>query len=88
MTSNNPSVVQTNKPDLKPCPFCGGEAERKLAYGYAEGWYIKCNKCKIKTFPIFIDYPRVTYAGGNDESTRYTSEKAAKIAEDMWNRRV
>lgn len=74
-------------PELKPCPFCGGKAEMKKAWGHAEGWYIKCNKCKMKTMPILIDYPRITYMGGYDESTRYTSEQAAKIAEDMWNRR-
>lgn len=28
--------------DLKPCPFCGGEAT--LA-GFSGNWYVRCDKC-------------------------------------------
>lgn len=31
--------------DLKPCPFCGGEAT--LKYLETRGYYIKCEKCGV-----------------------------------------
>lgn len=35
---------------LKPCPFCGGEAEiRKDA---CRGIFVRCNKCLIGTQPV------------------------------------
>lgn len=36
--------------ELKPCPFCGGEAEvmETWAYGCAEK-HIQCKKCAIRT---------------------------------------
>ncbi len=73
---------------LKPCPFCGGEAEMRKAYGYIDGWCVRCSQCKMTTLPILIDQPRITYADGTDETTRYTSEQAATIAAAAWNRRA
>ena len=32
--------------ELKPCPFCGGEAELKINYCAA---YIKCKVCDVST---------------------------------------
>ena len=42
-----------SKTVLKPCPFCGGEAEVKegWAYGYHES-RIRCKKCAISTQPV------------------------------------
>ena len=46
-----------NKQELKPCPFCGGEAnivKRKLKIGfYPSGgtYYVHCKKCLITTQP-------------------------------------
>ena len=39
--------------DLKPCPFCGGEAEfiEGWAYGYHE-ICIQCKKCANCTHPV------------------------------------
>jgi Lar family restriction alleviation protein len=33
---------------LKPCPFCGGEAElRKFYHRFVEWWFVSCSKCNI-----------------------------------------
>jgi Lar family restriction alleviation protein len=61
-------------PELKPCPFCGNEAEMESRYiGYgslglgAHDWYtVKCKSCR----------------GKSDE---YGTEEAAIAA---WNKRV
>lgn len=43
------------KRELKPCPFCGGEAKFEN-FGYQV--YIKCTKCKATsaTFLSRVDY--------------------------------
>lgn len=37
--------------ELKPCPFCGGEAkaDKYTIYGSAYGWFVYCKKCGIET---------------------------------------
>jgi Lar family restriction alleviation protein len=43
--------------EIKPCPFCGGEAELRIASeiwrscGKVEigGWKVACKKCEIET---------------------------------------
>lgn len=74
--------------ELKPCPFCGGEAEvRERHFCLDVGVKIKCTNCNIQTFGTLIDHPRFT-PDGLDESTRYTREQAIEIEAEKWNRRV
>ena len=61
---------------LKPCPFCGGEAE--MLIGGAEGigvvyqaYWIACKKCGAQTTKIKV-------------SSYYTAENCAILA---WNMR-
>lgn len=53
----------------------------------SQGWRVRCTKCKIGTLPILINTPEHNSKGSPDESTRYTSEQAANVAVDKWNRR-
>lgn len=36
--------------ELKPCPFCGGEAELFQEYG----WAVSCTSCCVKTLKYRI----------------------------------
>ena len=67
--------------DLKPCPFCGEEAEIVFNGTFEYGGYIvaKCTVCKASAGATFykgpeIEWPLEETVGG---------ERAAKI----WNRR-
>lgn len=76
-------------PELKPCPFCGGVAELREVHAYlTEGWRVQCESCKNCTMPTWIDQPLMNGTGSPDESTRYTSDQAAQIAAEKWNRRI
>ena len=53
-------------PDLKPCPFCGGEATLMYSLNGKES-YVKCYGCEVST---------TMYKGIDQEN----SEKAAVMA--------
>ena len=38
----------TEKTELKPCPFCGGEAELQPEGLTACGYWVKCSECGIE----------------------------------------
>ena len=35
--------------ELKPCPFCGGEAEIEMDENWYWNYYVFCQECKITT---------------------------------------
>lgn len=76
--------------ELKPCPFCGGEAniftKSSVERGVTKGWEfgIYCTKCNVTT-------PKTNYRlevqigkGGN---LIYNADERTQAAE-AWNRRV
>lgn len=73
--------------ELKPCPFCGGDAEVREAYVYLDAAVlIRCSNCFVKTEKVLVNHPKLKY-DGLDESTRYTKEQAIQKAAEVWNRR-
>lgn len=59
--------------ELKPCPFCGGEAEIEHIFRFGTDYsFVRCVKCRVITKPII-------------KSFLYSSDERAAEA---WNRRV
>jgi NTP pyrophosphatase (non-canonical NTP hydrolase) len=75
--------------ELKPCPFCGGEAEiRKGNLFMSKVVKVMCTDCFAATDYVFIDHPPVSAATGKlNETKRYTEEQATEIAVFRWNHR-
>jgi hypothetical protein len=71
--------------ELKPCPFCGGEAEIIIADTLWQSCYDNrqcfaiCTKCKARSQPSFFH--------ADEQGNYYNSKEAYQEAETTWNRR-
>ena len=80
--------------ELKPCPFCGGEAEIAKGRLYVDTTYaVKCKSCLCRTAAVMVDHPNLIWREGCsapelDESTRYNGSHAMEIAAEAWNHRI
>lgn len=84
-------MKQMKENEVKPCPFCGGEAEIRDCTVYLDkAVLIECGNCLVKTKRILINHPSYTQRNvpQPDESTRYTREQAIAKATEIWNRRA
>lgn len=72
--------------DLKPCPFCGGEATfRNTSVYYTFAVYVVCIRCHTQTAVIVYGDNGTL----NPEDFTRNGEKEAKFkAQKLWNRRV
>ncbi len=81
--------------ELKPCPFCGGNARlnyhQSKYYGQNDygakyiGFtgYIVCNKCRSRGKPVTVICDRVHCCGWKTEM----EERMLPLAIEAWNRR-
>lgn len=67
--------------ELKPCPFCGGEA-KAFKWGATYEIEIQCQNDDCDAYQHGI----VSIMDGEDESVAY--ERAYQIAKANWNRRT
>lgn len=68
---------------LKPCPFCGGEANIKMTNKREVGWTIwcECNRCHAKAQGYCPNMQ-------NEDKTLNGIEDCKTYAIEAWNRRV
>lgn len=66
-------------PDLKPCPFCGGEALLMLKDNFC--WHVTCNSCSASTEKYI---PRDVFPWEAYNAIQDTVNKAV----EAWNRRA
>lgn len=76
--------------ELKPCPFCGGEAVITDVMAFrSDGKRVKCTTCYAGSMYVLINHPKLNlFDNSVDESTRYTAEQAEQKVTELWNRRV
>ena len=68
--------------ELKPCPFCGGEASIKEQTVYVyNAIFAHCKNCKARVMEYFADAPNI-------HGVTLGREKAIEKAIEAWNRRA
>lgn len=54
MTELNPLNIRRKLPNLKRCPFCGGESELLLRRAT---WFVRCKECGISGRSVEVGDP-------------------------------
>lgn len=73
--------------ELKPCPFCKGEAETHFQPLYTEdGVCIRCTNCGARSRFLVFDCVYEQYHG--EAKVYIPKERAIKDVIDLWNRRA
>lgn len=74
---------------LKPCPYCGGEADIQHKSFYMSSAYcVECKVCRTRTKLVFADTIGYKVVDNKFKETRYDTLTAIKMVVDLWNRRV
>ena len=75
-----------NEAELKPCPFCNGEAEIHYQPIYTDkGVCICCTQCKARSKFFMFDCNYTFYHG--EKNVYISRERATNDAINIWNRR-
>lgn len=70
---------------LKPCPFCGGEAEiKKCKANYIDCVQAHCTKCGVSMPKVPINHQMYTCG----KTVTLSEEKAMQKTANEWNRRA
>ena len=73
--------------ELKPCPFCGGQAEIKPNAIYTgKGLCVHCKDCNVHTITILCECTYNQYEGKTN--VYVTKEIAREHVTKIWNRRA
>lgn len=73
-------------PNLKPCPFCGGEAEiRKNTLWGREYYMIKCTRCHCSTNKLFTGF---AFCFDGQANVDVSDNQAKRKACANWNKRI
>lgn len=81
--------MENNKTELKPCPFCGGDAEFETKSNLSShsevgfDFAVKCSDCGIELPGTY----RITFILGMSGQLRTIVDEREK-AMDEWNRRA
>ena len=70
--------------NLKPCPFCGGEAY----YSYNDGsWYVACFDCGSKEFEsMAFSYPPINMKERRNEAIKRWNKRAFEPKTGVWQK--
>lgn len=79
------SAKESTENELKPCPFCGGEAEMCSGSDRLNGkhWYIRCKSCFSRGAEYYESFNALME---NEEF--FAIQKAWKNAIKAWNKRI
>lgn len=78
--------------ELKPCPFCGGEAKIKMVSPFSNdftagfNYVIKCKKCGLQYPHTFAIGFYLTDKGEVKEAMAF--EGVVEQSKELWNRRT
>ena len=73
--------------ELKPCPFCGGEAEVHYQPICIDmGVCVRCTKCSARSKFNPMDCKYTYYHG--EKNVFISKERATNDVIELWNRRV
>lgn len=73
--------------ELKPCPFCGGEAELHYQPLYTEnGVCVRCIECNARSRFVLYDCKYQAYHG--EKEVYVPKGRAINDVVNLWNRRA
>ena len=64
-----------NMPDLKPCPFCGGEALLDHDYGGMGTSYVRCKKCGLESIRFIKSFE----CASDDRAVKFWNMRADNV---------